>query len=289
MGIDKLLIINDDSADILAIQARLPNISVQAASQWEAQNLEQYVADVILLDNDANDLKQSKGAQTLLKIREKAPDVPMLYSSFQPSWVPQEVYKDKNVQVVRTDQLLEELALRHNVEVLPAKQSGKPEPQANLIISYNPVNNYPEGVYANGKLIVVSYPKHAKEEAQRVVQEHMSNIWQDIDWRADRDKIRNAFVYDGQNGGEWPGRLAQAMGHDARMVVNLLACRCDWERKQRFANSTYVNLFEVGCGGGTELGMVADIILGIGRPGVNSDRLPMTSEQVLAPAQQFQL
>ena len=72
MKLEKILLVNDDTADILVMQARLPDgLKVTGASQFEAQcRIKDYNFDLIVLDNDANDRKESKGKETLKKIRE---------------------------------------------------------------------------------------------------------------------------------------------------------------------------------------------------------------------------
>jgi len=288
MSLEKILIINDDAEDILAMQARLPEgIQVQAASQFQARYLNDFSGyDLIILDNDANNLQDSKGKETLETIRKKNPSVPVFYTSFQPGWVPGEVYQTKDTRVVRTDQLLGTLAREHGFELRDVKTSEKPDSQLSLILSYNPVEGYDAGLHS-GKLLIVSYDKHAQGRAKEVLREEVRKIYENFDWKSDRDLIRNIFVYDGVNGGELPGSAAQSLGHDVRMNVNVMACPCDWERKQRLAGSSYVDLYRVECGGDRTLGAVADVILGIQRPGVDYNALSIPLEKITAEAEKF--
>jgi len=299
--LEKILLVNDDAEDIVAMQARLPDeVEVLGASQWQARCMGNYDGiNLIVLDNDANDLKESKGKETLEVIRKKSQDVPVIYTSFQPGWVAPEVYQRKNVEVVKTDQILEHLAQRFGLELKPAKQDGQrdaKEPQLTILVSYNPVSGYEPGVYGEGKLLVVSFGTYANCRAKEVLGKHITGIYKDFEWRKDRDLVKNVFVYDGINGGDVPGHVAAALGHDIRMKVNLLACHCQWDRKTNYADSMYVNLFQVGCGGSHELGAVADIVMGLKRPNVDYEELfsgngkwkiPMSA--VTKPAERFRI
>lgn len=282
MPLEKVLIVNDDAEDILAMQARLPSdIEVFGASQFQAHYLDGNIGyDLIILDNDANDRQESKGQETLPEIRKRNPSVPVIYTSFQPGWVDASVYQTKGVDVVQTDQALDEVASRFGIELQEAEIVERTEPQLNIILSYNDVDGYNEGIYSDGKLLIVSFDKWAHERAQEVLREKVDKIYQDFEWRRDRDLVRNIFVYDGINGGEWPGRVASALGHDIRMPVNLMACRCEWERKQRLADARNINLYRVECGGQETLGAISDVILGIQRPGVEYDCLPISPERI---------
>jgi len=286
-SLEKLLIINDDADDIKAVMDRLPDsINAQGASQFQAScMMDKYDFDLILLDNDANDRKESKGEKTLNCIRERAPEIPVVYTSFQPGWVSQEVYQTKGVTVVKTDELLDYLTKMHGVQLKEPQAQIIKAPQVSIILSYNHIDGYDPGTYGDGKLLVISFDKRANEMAKEVAKQQLTKLYNAFDWRADRDKIRNVFIYDGLNGGTEPGRAAACLGHDARMKVNLLACTCDWDRKQKFVDSMYVDLYKVGCGGNEELGAIADVILGIKRPGRNY--LPMPVEKILAEAQKF--
>jgi len=102
--LQNMLVINDDAEDILALQERLPSsVNVMVASQFQARNLTNFNYDVVLLDNDANNRKDSKGKETLEVIRRENPNVGVIYTSFQPGHVPAKVYKTQGVEVIRTD------------------------------------------------------------------------------------------------------------------------------------------------------------------------------------------
>jgi len=289
MTIDSIVYINDDVEDVLTLAARLPGTDVQPLSQWQAKMHTVQACDVLIIDNDQNDLKASKGAVTLKAIRETQPERDVIYTSFQPSIVPEEVIRDKHVHVVKTDQLPAYLAKQFGLQLAEPAAQAQTEATTNLLITYNTVDGYAPGMYANGKLLIVSYHKDANILAKEVVEKHMKDIWGTFDFREDRDRIRSIFVYDGFNGGDKPGSLAQSIGHDARMLVHMLACRCEWERKQRLASSAYVTLSLVECGGEVSMGMIADILLGIKRPGVDYSRLPLTEAQILAGAEKFKV
>jgi CheY-like chemotaxis protein len=291
MKLEKILIINDDSEDIVSMQKRLPaNIQVYGASQAEARHyLSLSGYDLIILDNDANNLNESKGAETVSKIRKNDSKVPIIFTSFQPVMVPESVFKTKGVNVVKTDQALEYLSKVHGIELSNEEfKSNSTEPQLNIIMTYNQVKGYSAGMHSD-KLLIISYDKHAGTRAKEIATKELIDIYQTFDWRTDRDKIRNVFVYDGINGGDRPGFSAASLGHDIRMKINVLACSCDWGRKQRFKDSTYVDLYQVGCGGQTELGMISDVILGLERPDRDYNSLSIPKEKILGVTERFKI
>ena len=288
-NLKNLLIINDDAEDIIALQSRLPSdMSIMAASQFQAHCLENFDYDLVILDNDANNTKESKGKETLKAIRKLNSDVRVVYTSFQPGHVPGQVYKTRGVEVIRTDTLPDFLSDNFGLKLRPVEKA-EANGETSLVLTYNHVEGYPQGIYSGGKLIVVSCDKRAYQRAKKVLSEKVSQIYQNFEWRRDRDMIKNIFVYDGINGGEYPGQVAAGLGHDIRMRVNLLACGCQWERKLQFANSTYVNLFQVECGGDRTLGKVADVILGVKRPGVNYDKMKVPLEVITQTAERFRI
>ena len=289
MPLEKILVVNDDADDIRAVMERMPEgIIVEGASQSQARFLLSNPGyfDLIILDNDANDLQESKGAQTLKVLKEKAPEVPIVYTSFQPGWVDRAVRETEGVLVVPTAGLMDHLSERYGIDVLPPRERPTGEQPVNIILTYNSVSGYKPGVHCDGRLLIVSYDKYLKQSAKEIVENALDDIYGQFDWRTDRDIIRNVFVYDGVRGRDAPGFAATALGHDIRMKVNVLACGCDWERKQRLAGSMYVNLYKVICGGGKELGAIADVITGITRPDTEK-HLPMPRERILEPAERF--
>ncbi len=222
-----ILLINDDTADSIAVQKRLPkNLNVSLVSQYQARCLKTYDYDVIALDNDANDLKESKGAETLKNIMKIGTRAKIFFTSFQPAMIPNEVYRTNGVKTLRTDDLLATLKKEFNLRLRKAPREPKTRPKTTLIITYNTVEGYEEGAYNHGKLIILSYNKNAGYEAEEVVKNKLAKIYANFNWRSDRDFIKNIFVYDGINGKEWPTRMAQALGHDIRMKIQLLACSC---------------------------------------------------------------
>jgi len=114
----------------------------------------------------------------------------------------------------------------------------------------------------------------------------MEKIYERFSWSRDRQAIRNIFIYDGINGGEMPGRLAATLAHDVRIRVNLLACKCEWERKVAVAGSMRLKLSKVECRGNRSTGMIADVLLGVKRPHVDYHTLPMSKTSILRPAKQ---
>jgi hypothetical protein len=284
--LERILIVNDDSQDILAMQARLPrDVVVDRASQFQAREMQDTQGyDLIVVDNDANNLKESKGKETVQQIRTVNPDTPIIYTSFQPGWVPGEVYQTRGVEVVRTDQALDEIAKRFGIDLREAKvKGGIIVPNLNILLSYNTIGGHDAGVHtasSGEKMLVSSYDRRAGRIAPAVLANEVAKIYGTFDWTADRDIVKNIFVYDGKSGGDMPGMAAQALGHDIRMRVNMLACHCDWERKQRLANSSYVDLYQVECGGETTMGRIADVIMGIQRPGTDYSKMPISVEKI---------
>jgi hypothetical protein len=240
-----------------------------------------------VLDNDANNLQESKGADTLKKLEEKGIDIPIIYTSFQPGWVPEKVLTNKNVRVIQTGDLKDVLKKDYGLKLFADKKSKIIAPETNIIVTYNSVEGYRNGVFNNGQLIIVSYDKHAADRAREVTINQVREIYQDFDWRRDKNIIKNIFVYDGLNGGTTPGYVASALSHDVRIAVKLLACDCDWDRKRDLANRMWVDLYRVECGGGKTLGMIADTILGITRPELDYSNMRIPKEKVLETAKRL--
>lgn len=294
MGVEKILIVNDDVEDIVSIQQRLPEgVEVEAASQDQARYWGVGAGvDLVILDNDANNREKSIGAETLVELRKKMPDIPILYTSFQPGWVEKSVMQTVGVEVVKTDELLELLSNEYGLQLKPVqkqKVENVTEPMLNIMLTYNDVEGYPEDMYGTGKLLVVSFDKHAGAQARNVLKKRMDMVYENFEFRKDRDKIRNIFVYDGIASGEEASRVAATLGHDIRMQVHLMACGCNWQRKKQFQGSHYVDLHQVECGGSRSLGRIADVIMGIKRPGVNYDNLPISVAQINAVSEKFRM
>jgi response regulator RpfG family c-di-GMP phosphodiesterase len=148
--LEKILIVNDDSADILAMQARLPeNIVVHGASQWQAQEMTDTSGyNLIVVDNDANDLKESKGKETVQEIRTKNPDTPIIYTSFQPGWVAGEVYQTRGVQLVQTDKALDNISERFGIKLRkPQANGGIIIPNLHILLTDNTVSGHKPGIH----------------------------------------------------------------------------------------------------------------------------------------------
>ena len=286
MSIDKIMIVNDDTADIVSIKDRLSSkIKVIGASQYEGKFVENNDLDLIIIDNDANDRNEAKGVETLTKIKENMPDTPIIYTSFQPGWVDQEVYKTKGVMVVKTDEIFDYLKKQFDMNIQQAKTTEKVSPEVSIILTYNSVMGFEPGIYGNGKLVIASNVEYARGKAKEVLNQKMDELYKGFDFRKDRDIIKNIFVYDGINGGDTPGESATSLGHDARMVVNLIACRCEWERKKNVEKNMRVKLYKSECSGYRTLGTIADIIMGIERPNENIISIP--KYEIINPAKKF--
>jgi hypothetical protein len=288
MNVKKVLLVNDDPNDVAALARRMPaNIETVAASQREARDMKSVDAGLIILDNDANNRQKAKGPQTLWRLRQLAWNVPIVYTSHLPARVGSEVRDTRLVTVVQTDRLADHLAQAHGIALRrPGRRApGKDEVRVSLILSYNPVDGYPQGIYGDGKLVVLSYDRMAKGKAKQVLREKMDKIYERFSWNWDRRMIRNIFIYDGINGGEMPGELAATLAHDTRIRVNLLACGCEWGRKFQVARSMGLDLWQVECGGKRSLGMIADMVLGLKRAHVDYGALSMPKTRILRPAE----
>jgi hypothetical protein len=289
MALDKIMIVNDDIDDVVAMQERLQNVRVLVSGQrFAARGTEAYEAGLILLDNDANDLEEARGVKTLRELREKT-DAPVIYTSFQPGWVAEEVKQTPGVTVVRTDQALDYLAREHGVELTePAAVEKTGEPQLNIMVTYNEVTGYNPDMYGNGKLLVVAFDKQGNtRSAQEIVADNLKNVFGSFDWREDREKIRNVFAYDGVRAEGYAAYSAAAMGHGIRLQVKMLTCPCDPERKSNFRSNMDTRMYKVECGGRDSLGAIADEILGIDR--VKPAKLPMSRSQILEVAPRYEI
>ena len=179
MNVKKVLLVNDDPNDVVAIVRRMPTgIEIVAASQREARDMRSVDADLIILDNDANNRQKAEGPQTLWRLRQIAWNVPIVYTSYLPGRVGADVLNTRRVTVVQTDRLSDHLAEAHGIALRrPARRvPGRDDAKTSLILSYNPVDNYPEGTYGDGKLVVLSYDQLAKGKAKQVLREKMGKI-----------------------------------------------------------------------------------------------------------------
>jgi hypothetical protein len=294
--LERILIVNNDVEDIMAMQQQPPEgLRVFGEDQRGARWIpDDRVFDLIVIDNDANDREESMGKDTLLKLRENGFHQPVIYTSFQPGWVAEEVKQAEGVEVVPTDRALEVIADRYGLTLRePVEEELPAESFMNILVTYNSVSGWPADIYGNGKLLVVSFDKAASRDAPQVVKQKLDQIYGQFNFRGrqDRAKIRNIFVYDGIAGGDRPGSAASCLGHDARMRVYLMACGCDWPRKERLRDSMYVDLFKVNCGGEYELGQIADTIMGVERAGGRWDRdeLPMPRWKILGEAEKHSI
>jgi hypothetical protein len=244
---------------------------------------------LIVIDNDANELKESKGKDTLEEIRNKDQNIPIVYTSFQTGWVDGKVYQTNGVEVVRTDQAIDKIGDKFKLDVKDSVTAEGPESETNILLTYNRVEGYEAGVYSNGKLLILSYDKNAGIRARKVIGENLETLYGNFDWESDRELVRNIFVYDGVSGGDRPGNAASGLGHDIRMKVKLMACPCDWDRKRGFRNSRETELYKVECSGSYTLGAISDVILGVKRPGVDYGSLSIPEEKILEKAEIFRI
>ena len=289
MALETIMIVNDDIDDVVKMQERLQNVRVLVSGQrFAAKGTEAHEARVIVLDNDANGLEESRGVKTLRELREKT-DAPVVYTSFQPGWVADEVKQTPGVTVVRTDQALDYLAREHGIELtepVVAEENG--EPQLNVMVTYNEVTGYKSDMYGNGKLLIVSFDQRSNSRsAQQIVADNLKNVFGSFDWKKDRELVRNVFAYDGVRAEGYAAYSAAAMGHGIRLQVKMLTCQCDSERKRYFRDSMDTKMYQVECGGRSSLGAIADEILGITR--VVPGRLPMPRSEILEVAKRYEI
>jgi len=287
----RILLVNNDTDVAHSMQEQPPeDAEVVILNQFQVKECADFDYDLIVIDNDANDLDQPQGLVSLEHILGQEGLAKIYYTSFEPGWVLPEVHDNPRVQVVRTDQILLLLAMEHSLPLRPVPEQPESKPQATLIISYNPIDGYKEGVYGDGKLIILSVEKRSYSQAREVLQQKLAKIYQDFDWRAERNMIKNIFVYDGLSGGDMPSQAAGALGHDVRMKATLLACGCEWSRKEQYHSSRYCHLFKVRCGGIEELGAIADMVMEIQRPNPHSAWMPPELRQIIGQgAEKYQV
>jgi len=263
--LEKILVINDDADDINSLKAVLPeNIKMSSISQFEAKCRKSFNYDLIILDNDANEAKKSKGKETLKSIlKKKKLGAPVIYTSHTPSWIPDEVSNDSRVNIIKTENLPKYLA---NIYGIPIKQvsESKPEGKTSVIITYNNVENYKSGIYGDGKLLIVSDTKRTYEKAPEVTKKNLEKIYGTFDIKNDKDKIKDIYIYVGLNAIEEPLNLAMSLAHDIRKQIYVMACSCQWDEKASRVKNTGLDVIihQVTCGGQEDLMDVADKILG---------------------------
>src|SRR3990172_10411884 len=137
--LEKILIVNNDLDDIVAMKARLPsNLKVLGANQGEARDLA-YSGfpefDLIVIDNDANNRQASAGKETLSELRKNGVNTPVVYTSFQPGRVDKLVVQTPGVTMVRTDKALEHIAQQFGLTLREPPKKDKAEPQLSIILS----------------------------------------------------------------------------------------------------------------------------------------------------------
>jgi len=261
--LERILVINDNTEDIAELRKVLPNdIKVKEMSQFEGsliKRVNQY--NLIVLDNDANEAKQSKGKKTLKHILKRKIRVPIIYTSQSPAWIDKEVSNNSRVTIVKTSDLPNYLSNIYGIQINQL-QENKQEGKTSIIITYNNVDHYKPGIYDNGKLLIVSNTKWAGKKAPEVAHKNLEKIFGTFDFRKDKDKIKDIYVYVGLNAIEEPLNLAMSLAHDIRKQVYVMACDCQWEEKVRRTRGLDIILHKVYCGGTYDLMQIADNILG---------------------------
>jgi len=261
--LEKILVINDNTEDIAELKKVLPgDLKVKEMSQFEGsliKRINQY--DLIVLDNDANEAKQSKGKKTLKHILKRKVRIPIVYTSQSPGWIDKEVSNNSRVTVVKTSDLPNYLSNIYGIQ-LNQLQENKQDGKTSIIVTYNNVEHYKPGIYDNGKLLIVSDTKRTFKKAPEVTARNLETIFGTFDFRKDKDKIKDIYVYVGLNAIEEPLNLACSLAHDVRKQVYVMACNCSWEEKVSRIRGLDIILHQVHCGGEYELMQIADNILG---------------------------
>jgi len=261
--LEKIIVINDNVEDINELRKVLPSeVKVKEMSQFEGsliKRVNQY--DLIVLDNDANEARESKGKETLKQILKRKISIPIVYTSQSPAWIDKEVSNNSRVTIIKTSDLPNYLS---NIYGIPIKQlqEDKKEGKTSIIVTYNNVDNYKPGIYDNGKLLIVSDTKRTFKKAPEVTQKNLEKIFGTFDFRKDKDKIKDIYVYVGLNAIEEPLRLAMSLAHDVRKQVYVMACDCSWKEKVERTRGLDIILHKVWCGGSYDLMQIADNILG---------------------------
>jgi len=265
--LEKILVIDDSVDEVLKLTKALPeSLSVDVASQFEASFIQKFNYDLIILDNDANNTKSSKGKNTLKTILRQNSKIPIIYTSFLPGGVSGEIYQEPNVKVVKTNELLNYLSNNFGLEMKKESEEKKAG-KTSLIVTYNDVAGYSPGIYDNGKLIIISNIGRAFENAPEIVKGQLNKIYDTFDFRADKDKIKKVYVYVGLHDIAGPLRMASSIAHDMHQneKMILMACSCEWNKKVDAARIYDFKLNQVNCGGQYALGKIADKILGVKR------------------------
>jgi len=127
-----------------------------------------------------------------------------------------------------------------------------------LVLTYNHVKGYPQGVYkkGNNKVIVHSQDRRYYQDSPSRLSELMHSLYSKVDF----DKIDEVVVYSGLNAMEGSLRAAKQFSHNNKKI-KLVACSCDYGEKKRVARELGVELIGCSCGGVSTLGSLVDSIL----------------------------
>jgi hypothetical protein len=131
----------------------------------------------------------------------------------------------------------------------------KPE-KTSIILTYNNVRGYPEGIHGDGRLVVVSSASRGHgDRAPAVLHDLMHRIYD----REDFSNVDMIYVYAGKNA--MSGALHAAANLVGESKVTLVACSCGHGEKKRFAESEGIDIIFGECRGDRTLGRIATEIL----------------------------
>ena len=272
MSIDKILIINDNRADIHSIKKRIPDsIQVIGATQDEADN---YVnrsddLDLIILDNDAKHDYFYNSTNTRKAIKRRGIKAPIISTSYKPS--ANRILKSimNMTNIIDINNVFDVLENKYDVDLLPNEATTNS--QKSIIITYNSVSGFDTGIYNEGNLLISSHNRKYGDDLSEVLNTNLKKLYETFDIKANRDNIKNIFVYEGKNFGY---DTAKTLKDDSQTNVYLVSCICNHESKDSRNKRHNVESFSCECGGENTLGRIADTIIGIKRLNEPYQKIP---------------
>lgn len=125
-----------------------------------------------------------------------------------------------------------------------------------LILTYNDVEGFPNGVYGGGRLIVHSSDKRHFDKSASV----MHNLLHQLYHRINPEDVDHVFVYVGTNAKSQALSAARQLAEESK--ITLVGCSCDKGEKEHFAAHRGIEFILCECGGDKTLGRIAKIVLG---------------------------
>ena len=139
----------------------------------------------------------------------------------------------------------------------------KPQ-KTTIILTYRTVTGFPDGIHGDGRLIVHSANDRHYEDFVRTDMEErapgiLHSLMHKIYNREGFDNVDMIYVYAGVNA------MDQALHAASNLAglsnVTLVACRCQKEKKERFAKDNGIEIIFSNCGAQDTLGDIANKIL----------------------------